>query len=124
MRSGGKAMQKYEWKKQTAETNLKAEMVADHDPIRDFIPDPSGVYVLIKIDSGDALISVALCSPDHRIFRVFTGKKSQDLYCGIFKAEESSDQPWFQSKDHIAYLGKELKKAETAIQAGKPYWQE
>ncbi len=112
------------WKKQTVHPDLKHAECPAHDPIRDWAPDPSGVYLLIRVDAEKRLIELALCDRDHRIFRTFTGKTPQDVYHAIFAEEERSSAQWFQSPAHIAYLGKELQKAAHALANNLPYVQE
>ena len=111
------------WKKQSIHPNCEWIDCPPHDPIRDYKGEPTGVYVLIRVDQEGRSIEVALCDRDHRIFKVFRGQKSQDLYHTIFTHENPAN-PWFQSKAHIAYLGKELKKAELALEQGRTYLQE
>ena len=56
---------------------------------------------------------------------MFKGRRPQDLYDTIFRYENSNGLSWFTNKQHIAYLGKELKKAELALAMGnKGYYQE
>jgi hypothetical protein len=112
------------WKKQTVHPDCKHAECPAHDPIRDWAPDPSGVYLLIRVDAEKRLIELALCDRDHRIFRTFTGRTPQDLYHEVFAEEKRSAASWFQSPAHIAYLGKELKKAELALEQGTDYLQE
>ena len=96
-----------------------------YDPIQDFHRDPSGYYVLIRPDFTAMKIEVALCNKAHVIVRVFRGRKAQDLYEGIFKEEKKQGMVWFMGKGHMAYLGKELKKAEWALVTGQNgYFQE
>lgn len=44
--------------------------------------------------------------------------KAQDLYLPII------NDGWVEEKEHAAYLGKELKKAEIALALGNEYYQE
>lgn len=111
------------WKKQTVDPACVRVICPPHDPVRDFTLDPTGVYVLIRVDRGEGMIEAALCTRDHVIFAVFAGKKCQDVYHAILERERRSG-PWFSLPEHTAYLGKELKKAETALEQGTDYWQE
>lgn len=111
------------WKKQTLRPDCATVDCPPHHPIRDFAADPSGCYVLIRVDREAGRIEAAVCNPAHEIVAVFRGKKCQDVYSAIFKAEKRSAD-WFQSKDHAAYLGKELKKAELALETRTDYIQE
>jgi hypothetical protein len=112
------------WKKQSEHPNLKRIECPAHDPIQDWKPDPSGVYVLIRVSAERRVIELALCDREHKIFRIFTGKTCQDVYHAVFEEEKRSGAAWFQSPAHIAYLGKELKKAELALEHNQPYLQE
>jgi hypothetical protein len=112
------------WKKQTVHPDCKHTECPTHDPIRDWAPDPSGVYVLIRVDAAARRIELALCDRDHRIFRTFSGRTPQDLYHAVFAEEARSSAKWFQSPAHIAYLGKELQKAGHALCVGETYVQE
>lgn len=111
------------WKKQTVHAACVTVDCPVHHPIKDFAADPSGCYVLIRVDREVGRIEAAVCNPKHEIVAVFRGKKCQDVYSAIFKAEKLLTD-WFQSKDHTAYLGKELKKAELALEQGTDYLQE
>ena len=96
-----------------------------YDPIKDFHRDPTGYYVLIKPDFIRFKIEVAICNKNHAIEKIFRGSKAQDLYEGIFKFEQKHKLQWFKNKGHMAYLGKELKKAEIALALGQNnYFQE
>jgi len=117
-------MKNYVWHKQSIIPNLEVIDCLVYDPIKDFCMDPSGCYVLIRIDQTAQLIEVAICDQHHVITKVFRGRKSQDLYHRIFEYERTHEIEWFKSKDHIAYLGKELKKAEVALSTQQAYWQE
>lgn len=114
----------YIWKKQSIASQLEVIDCSIYDPIKDFSMDPSGCYVLIRIDQTNGLIEVAICDKKHTIIKVFRGKKSQDIYHSIFQSEKKNCVQWFKSKDHIAYLGKELKKAEYALAGKEEYIQE
>ncbi len=111
------------WKKQTVHVKCVTVDCAPHHPIKDFTADPSGCYVLIRVDREAGRIEAAICNPNHEIVAVFRGRKCQDVYLAIFNVENRS-APWFQSKDHIAYLGKELKKAELMLMSGVDYVQD
>ena len=115
---------KYVWHKQSVASNLEVIDCLVYDDIKDFHRDPSGFYVLIRVDAKNFLIEVAICDKKHVIVKAFRGKKSQDIYHTIFTYEKKHKWEWFKNKDHIAYLGKELKKAEWALAEKKEYWQE
>ena len=84
--------------------------------------DPSGFYLLIKVDFHDRTIGVKICDKDHHDIETFWGRQVQDVYCSVLADPRSG--VWFQDTTHIAYLGKELKKAEIALATGGNYYQE
>jgi hypothetical protein len=87
--------------------------------------EPSGFYVLIRVNLEVKCIELALCTKDHKIVKVFKGRKCQDIYFQIFEYEKKENAIWFKEKSHIAYVGKELKKAELALATGNSaYFQE
>lgn len=99
--------------------------VKEWDDYKDFKFEPSGFYCLIRIEWDKGKISVAICNKDHEIQKVFVGRRPQDLYTAIFDYEEKNNLKWFTEKSHIAYLGKELKKAEMNLAIGNSsYFQE
>src|SRR5690242_14634726 len=105
----------YNWEKQHVAKNCETIHCAEYDNYKDFKRDATGVYMLIKINWHVSRIEVAICDKDHKIVKIFSGRKCQDLYDGIFKYEKKHSLNWFKEKSHIAYLGKELKKAELAL---------
>lgn len=115
-------MKKYIWHKQTPTADFELIDCPDYDPIKHFHRDPTGVYVLIRCDRK--VIEVAICDKNHVIIKAFRGHKSQHLYYAIFQYEKKHKLNWFSRKDHIAYLGKELKKCEYALQGKEEYVQE
>jgi hypothetical protein len=117
-------MTKYVWHKQSTIPDLEVVDCLVYDEIKDFSMEPTGHYVLIRIQPQAALIEVAICNKEHVIVKVFRGKKSQDIYHSIFNYEKKHQLEWFKSKNHIAYLGKELKKAEVALATNTEYHQE
>jgi len=108
----------YKWKTQTLSEDCQTIECPVYDNIKDFKRDPTGFYVLIKVNLDDSLIEVGICDKDHNIVQIFRGQKSQDVYNAIFKYEKDHNIVWFQEKTHIAYLGKEFKKAEIALLSG------
>jgi len=117
-------MKKYIWHKQTKLPDLKPIICPDYDLIKYFRRDPTGVYVLIRCDTTQATIEVAICDKKHTIIKTFQGRNSQDLYFTIFEYEKKHKLKWFSRKDHAAYLGKELKKCEYALLGKGKYVQE
>ena len=117
-------MKNYDWHKQTISPDFELIDCPVYDPIKDFRRDPTGIYVLIRCDVENSSIEVAICDKKHTIIKAFRGRKSQDLYVTIFEYEKKHKLKWFTRKDHVAYLGKELKKAEFAILKKEDYVQE
>ena len=118
------AMKNYVWHKQVVSSDFDLINCPVYDPIKDFHRDPTGVYVLIRCDVKNSFIEVALCDKKHAIMKAFRGRKAQDLYYTIFEYEKRHKLKWFGRKDHVAYLGKELKKCEFAILNKEGYVQE
>ena len=115
----------YAWETQKRSEACETAECAEYDGYKDFKRDPSGYYVLIKLNFSLVRIEVGVCDKDHNVVRIFRGRKSQDLYNAIFNYEKDQKVTWFQEKTHIAYLGKELKKAELALVLGNSaYFQE
>ena len=115
----------YVWAKQELAKDCETIDCRVYDEINDFKRDPTGFYVLIKTNFDIGRIEVAICDKDHKIVKIFRGKRTQDVYDAIFTYEKKYKLHWFQEKDHIAYLGKELKKAELALAMGQnAYYQD
>lgn len=113
------------WKEQKLSKQCETIQCPDYDNLRDFKRDPNGAYVLIKVNFMVSQIEVGVCDKDHTVVQIFRGRKSQDIYDAIFKYEKKHNVLWFEEKTHIAYLGKELKKAELALVMGNSsYFQE
>ena len=84
--------------------------------------DESGHYVKIKVDFITRRIGLAIHDKWHNQHEVFWGRQAQDIYHAILNDIRSLN--WFDDRTHIAYLGKELKKAEIALATGGSYYQE
>jgi hypothetical protein len=117
-------MKNYVWHKQSLVSDFELIDCPVYDPLKDFHRDPTGAYVLIRCDIEKSLIEVAVCDKKHAIIKAFRGQKAQDLYYTIFEYEKKHGLKWFSRKDHAAYLGKELKKAEFALLGKESYVQE
>ena len=109
--------------KQTKHKDFEIIQAISWDDYRDYRND-DGCYVLIRLYPDTRDIGVAICTYKHEILKEFRGKRAQDLYGTIFKYEKKYGLSWFTRKDHLAYLGKELKKAEIALDSGTSYHQE
>src|SRR4051812_44388702 len=93
----------YHWAKQKLAKNCETIDSVEYDPIKNFQRDPSGYYVLIKVNFVTARIEVAICTKDHEVEKIFSGRKAQDIYYEIFQYEKKHKISWFQEKTHIAY---------------------
>jgi hypothetical protein len=117
--------QYFHWAKQKLAKGCETIDCPEYDSMKDFHRDPTGFYVLIKVSFVTIRIEVAICNKDHEIVKIFSGRKAQDIYHEIFQYEKKHKVQWLQDKSHIAYLGKELKKAELALVMGNSaYFQE
>ncbi len=106
---------KYQFFKQTE--NIDEVIVAHHDPIKEWRPDPKG-YFLIRIDPQKKKIEVGYVTYDHVIRKRLIGTHAIEIYNTIVK------RGLVTRLEHAAYLGKELYKAELALKFGKAYHQE
>ena len=102
----------YSWASQRMIENCPIIDSPVYDPYKDFRRDKSGIYILIRVDFSTLTIDVAICDKDNIIVAVFRGVTPQDIYEAIFKYEKQHELNWFTDKAHMAYLGKELKKAQ------------
>ena len=93
------------------------------DDYKDFRTD-DGCYVLIRTYMDTHDVGVAICDYNHTILKEFRGRRAQDLYTAIFDYAAKNNKSWFKRFDHVAYLGKELKKAEICLAVGIEYIQE
>ena len=84
--------------------------------------DESGYYCLIKVDFTTRRIGLRVVNSNHVEVEDFWGRQCQDIYCTVLGDSRSVE--WFQDSSHIAYIGKELKKAEIALATGSGYYQE
>lgn len=109
---------KFQFFPQKEDANCELIRCAPYDTYKDFKMDPSGHYVLIRPNFEYLRLDVAICSKDHCIMKIFSGSRAQDIYHAILQYEKKNNLAWFLEKEHIAYLGKELKKAEIALSLG------
>ena len=115
----------YVWAAQAKAKDFEEMDCKEYNPYDDFLRDPTGFYILVRINFEKYRIEVGICNKDHQIVKLFSGRKPQDIYSAIFKYEKKRGVKWFEEKTHIAYLGKELKKAELALTLGNnAYYQE
>jgi hypothetical protein len=115
---------KIQWlKRQKFHKDFKIVECKPFDDMLDFELDASA-YTLIRINRATYTIHVAIVRHDHKILREYIGKRPQDIYHNIFKDMFNETFHWFTIPDHMAYLGKELKKAEICLVNGSDYNQE
>lgn len=115
----------FHWAQQKLAKTCETINCPEYDPVKDFHRDATGFYVLIKVNFATLRLETAVCNKEHEIVKIFNGRKAQDIYHAIFEYEKKHKILWFQDKSHIAYLGKELKKAEVALAIGNAaYFQE
>ncbi len=115
----------YQWATQKRNKDCEVIHCRERDPYKDFIRDVTGYYILLKVNFDSLKIEAAICDKEHRIETIFIGRNAQDIYHAIFDYEKKNKKQWFKEKTHIAYLGKELKKAELALVIGhNAYYQE
>lgn len=84
--------------------------------------DRSGYYVLIKVDFSTRRIGLKVMSEQHIDIETFWGYQCQDVYYAVLTHPLAKS--WFTDLTHVAYIGKELKKAEIALSLGSTYYQE
>jgi len=105
--------------------NCEIIVCAGYDNYKDFSMESTGHYILIKPNFEISKIEVAVCDKEHTILKIFQGQKAQDIYHTLFAYEKENKVEWLTDKGHMAYLGKELKKAELALVMGNSaYFQE
>jgi hypothetical protein len=78
----------YHWTTQQLSDGCQISECPDYDNYKDFKRDPTGYYVLIKINFELSRVEVGICDKDHKIVGIFRGRKSQDIYNAIFKREK------------------------------------
>ena len=111
-------------KDKTLAKDFEVILCKPYDDYKDHKND-DGCYVLIRVDFELYEIHLAVCNYQHEIVKVFRGKRAQDVYNAVFTYEKDHNLNWFNEKQHSAYIGKELKKAEIALVMGNSgYYQE
>jgi len=106
---------KYKFFKQTEK--LQETIKAQHDPIKEWRPDPKG-YFLIRVNEKKKRIEAGFCTYQHEIVKMVHGTGAIEIYNTIIRKKMIS------RLEHAAYLGKELYKAELALKYSKRYRQE
>jgi len=99
------------------ETPAAQTIRASYDDAKEFTLDSSG-YFLIRTKPETKEIEVALCAERNVISKIVVGKTPLEIYQTCIREKMLSRH------DHAAYLGRELQKANIALQAGVPYVQD
>jgi len=94
------------------------EVKAGYDDSKEFVLDSAG-YFLIRLDRNNGNIEVAFCNEKNKIILKVTGKNPTEIYKTILNKEKLGI-----TRDHAAYLGKELQKAYLALKYNLKYVQD
>lgn len=97
-------------------TPLKVETVLAQNPEK-IEMDRAGYFVIIP-DRSSKVILVEHYSYDDRLQKIIKGSDARSIYWTII------NNGWISQLSHSAYIGKELAKAELAIQYNLPYVQD
>lgn len=82
-----------------------------------WLPDPAGYFVVL-LDRPTVRIILERYAYDGRLLAALRGSSAKSLYDGVIA------RGWMTRLDHAAYLGRELARAERALQDGTPYVQD
>ena len=104
--------------------NIKENIPAKYDKIKDWVMDPKG-YFLIKIDRDFNLIRVGYClftklgnNPIHDMIAEVTGKTAIEIINTLIRKN------FISTLQHAADMGIELHKAELALKYNLKYIQD
>ena len=104
--------------------NIKKNIVAKYDRIKDWVIDPKG-YFLIDVDHKENLIRVGYCkfvnlkkNENHEMISQITGTSAISIVNTIIRLE------YISSLQHAADMGLELQKAEIALKNNIQYIQD
>jgi len=91
---------------------------AQYDDDKEFSLDPAG-YLLIRIHEGELEVGLIKAGDQpHQVQQIVAGKTALEVYMTVYK------QKWDLRGDHMAYLGRELAKAEFCLARGQNYVQD
>lgn len=79
-------------------------------------PDPAG-YVIVSVDHSRGVIRADHYTTDDDLRAVVEGEDPRAIYWEFIERE------WITEMGHAAYLGKELARAERALETGESYEQ-
>lgn len=82
-----------------------------------WVPDPKGYFVIL-LDAVEGVILVECYAYDGRLLGTLRGASAKVLYHALIA------RGWLSRLDHAAYLGRELTRAEQALDDGAPYVQD
>lgn len=99
------------------ESNDMKIIKGKYDDLKDYKYDIKG-YFLIRVNKKAKKIEAGHCKQNNVILTKITGKRASDVYFAIINAGLVS------RLDHAAYLGKELTKAELALNYNLDYMQD
>ena len=104
--------------------NIKKNIVAKYDKIKDWVIDPKG-YFLIDVDHKEKLIRVGFCkfinlkkNETHKMIAQITGTSAIEIVNTIIRLK------YISSLQHAADMGMELQKAEVALKNKIKYIQD
>ena len=89
-----------------------------YNDIRDYKQD-KGCFLLIKTYPEEREIGVAVCTYNMDMLAEYRGKTAQQIYFHLL-----NNTTHITRLDHAAYLGKELARAQSALEHGTEYLQE
>lgn len=93
-------------------------IAADYIEEKEWQQDPAG-YLLIRLKGDNIEVGLVKAgNQPHQIEQVVYGKTATEIYMTIYKSD------WNLREDHMAYLGKELARAEFALKYKKEYVQD
>ena len=107
------------WTKPLTKTaDFKTIPCPPYNDIRDYKQD-KGCFLLIKIYPEQKEIGVAVCTYNMDMLAEYRGKTAQQIYFYLL-----NNTSYISRLDHAAYLGKELARAQSALESGTEYLQE
>ncbi len=91
--------------------------VEEVDAAPPWVPDPAGYFVVL-LDRPTVRVILERYAYDGHLLAALRGSSAKSLYEGAIA------RGWMTRLDHAAYLGRELARAEQALQDGTPYVQD
>ena len=78
----------FHWASQKLAAGCETIDCPEYDTYKDYKADPTGYYILVKTNFECCRIEVAICNKNHEIVKIFSGRKTQDVYLAIFNDEK------------------------------------